>query len=89
LTDQSFCPRRASVYPPDLAAQRIIKELYQDAPISPILPKERKKLELELAERDTKIRERYSNGESARDLAKEYKLSEMRIYKILDLKKRK
>jgi len=56
-----FCHRRASVYPPDLAAKRIIQELYRDEPIFPILPKDRKKVEM--AERDAKIRERYSNGD--------------------------
>jgi len=59
--------------------------LYKDTPLpqEPISHKTPKK-----SERNQVIRERYNNGETIADIARDYKLSEQRIHQIVNFKRK-
>ena len=62
------------------AIQRVLDLLYQGVPrpTQPVLPEYLSKLE-----RNQHIRARYADGESIADLAREYKISDQRVFQIL------
>jgi hypothetical protein len=62
------------------AIQRVLDLLYHGIPrpTKPVLPEY-----LSKSERNEQIRARYASGESIADLAREYQISDQRVFQIL------